>query len=96
MYVQHPTVVSPRKLGVENSHKAGQNHQVRSEAIDLLVKSMIERLAIIKTVVIDYGGLDSGVLGALNTFGLRFIADYTTHLRRYRAVFTLVDEDLLI
>ena len=65
MYIQHATVVSLHKLGVENSHKAGQYHQVRSVAIDLLSKSMVERLPVIKTVVINYGGLDSGVLGAL-------------------------------
>ena len=65
MYVQYATVVSLHKLGVENSHKAGQYHQVRSVAIDLLSKSMVESLAVIKTAVINYGGLDSGVLGAL-------------------------------
>lgn len=65
MYIQHATVVSLHKFGVENSHKAGQYHQVRPVAIDLLSKSMVERLAVIKTVVINYGGLDSGVLGAL-------------------------------
>ena len=65
MYIQHATVVSLHKLGVENSHKAGQYHQVRLVAIDLLSKSMVERLPVIKTVVINYGSLDSGVLGAL-------------------------------
>ena len=65
MYVQYATVVSLHKLGVENSHKAGQYHQVRPVAIDLLSKSKVERLAVIKPVVITYGGLGSGILGAL-------------------------------
>ena len=65
MYVQYATVVSLHKLGVENSHKAGQYHQVRSVAIDFLSKSMVESLAVIKTTVINHGGLYSGVLGAL-------------------------------
>ena len=79
------------EVATEDTHEAGQHHQVWRKAVDARHQRGIEGFTTVKGGVVQYGGVDASGCGALQAIGIGAVGHHRTDA--HRAVFTAATVD---
>lgn len=63
------------KVGSENAHEAGEQHQIRLKGVNFSDQRPIKGCPIGKLAVVKGTGLDAGVAGAYQSIGLGLVGN---------------------